>query len=71
MNINFFMNKALEQANKALLMNEVPIGAVLVNNKTNKIIDFSHNLIESTQNASAHAEMILINNVNKKIIKNF
>ena len=33
MNINFFMNKALEQANKALLSNEVPIGAVLVNKK--------------------------------------
>ena len=38
MNINFFMDKALEQANKALLVNEVPIGAVLVDNNTNKII---------------------------------
>ena len=73
MNINFFMNQALEQAKKALLFNEVPIGAILVDNKTNKIIDFSHNLIESAHNASAHAEMILINKAsnqnNNKILK--
>ena len=66
MNINFFMNQALRQAKKALLFNEVPIGAILVDNNTNKIIDFAHNLIESTQNASAHAEMILINKVNNQ-----
>jgi tRNA(adenine34) deaminase len=66
MNINFFMNKALEQANKALLVNEVPIGAVLVDNITHKIISSAYNLIESKKNASAHAEMILINNANIK-----
>ena len=32
MNINFFMEKALEQAAKGLLVGEVPIGAVLVDN---------------------------------------
>ena len=36
MNINFFMNKALEQAKLALLSEEVPVGAVLVDNKTNE-----------------------------------
>ena len=61
MNINFFMKKALEQANKALLMNEVPIGAILVDNKTHQIIDLAHNLVDSSQNASAHAEIVLIN----------
>ena len=73
MNINFFMKKAIEQANKALLMNEIPIGAILVDNKTNKIINFSHNLIESSHNATAHAEMILINQAcsqsNNKFLK--
>ena len=39
MNINFFMNKALDQANKALLINEVPIGAILVDNKTHEIME--------------------------------
>ena len=66
MNINFFMKKAIEQANKALLFNEVPIGAILVDNITHKIINSAHNLIESTQNASAHAEMILIKKVNNQ-----
>ena len=61
MNINFFMNKALEEANKALLLNEVPIGAVLVDNKTEQIIETSHNLVNSTNNSIAHAEILLIN----------
>lgn len=58
------MNKALDQANKALIVNEVPIGAILVDNKTHKIISFAHNLVESTQNATAHAEILLINKAN-------
>ena len=61
MNIDFFMNKALEEANKALDAKEVPIGAVLVDDKTEKIIKTSHNLINSSKNATMHAEMILIN----------
>ena len=61
MNIDFFMNKALEQANNAFLANEVPVGAVLVDNKTNKIIDSAHNKININKNATAHAEMIIIN----------
>ena len=64
MNINFFMKKALDQANQALLKNEVPIGAILVDNNTNKILNFAHNLTESNNNATAHAEMILINKAN-------
>ena len=58
------MKKAIEQANKALLFNEVPIGAILVDNITHKIINSAHNLIESNKNACAHAEMILINKAN-------
>ena len=38
MNINFFMKEAIDQAKIAYKNNEVPIGGVLVNNKTNKII---------------------------------
>ena len=45
MNIKYFMKKALEQANKALLVDEIPIGAVIVDNKNNEIISESHNLI--------------------------
>ena len=61
MNINFFMNKALEQANKALLAQEVPIGAILVDNNNNKIIQSAYNQVNFRSNASMHAEMIIIN----------
>ena len=60
MNIKYFMKRALEQANKALLADEVPIGAVLVDNKNNKIISESHNLVNANHNATLHAEMSVI-----------
>ena len=66
MNINFFMDKALEQANKALLVNEVPIGAVLVDNCSNEILASSHNLINSLNNSIFHAEILVINESCKK-----
>ena len=66
MNINFFMDKAIEQANKALLTNEVPIGAVLVDNNTNEIIVSTHNLINYYNNSIFHAEILLINESCKK-----
>ena len=61
MNINFFMNKALEEANKAFLLNEVPVGAILIDNNTDKIIQSSHNLVNSLTNATMHAEIVVIN----------
>ena len=67
MNINFFMNKALDQANLALLLSEVPIGAVLVDNDTNKIITSAHNSMNYHKNSIAHAEMLIINDACKKI----
>ena len=66
MNIIFFMNKALEEARKALLFNEVPIGAVLVDNRTNTIIKSAHNLINFMNNSTSHAEMIVINGACKQ-----
>ena len=55
------MNKAIEQANKAILCKEVPIGAVLVDNISHKIINASHNMVNLNNNASSHAEICLIN----------
>jgi len=50
-----FMKEALKEAQKALEKNEVPIGAVIVSN--NKIIARAHNLCETLNDATAHAEM--------------
>ena len=53
-----FMNAALKEADKAFTKDEVPIGAVIV--KDNKIIARAHNLRETKQLSTAHAEIIAI-----------
>ena len=66
MNINFFMNKAIDQAKKANLINEVPVGAILIDSISNEIISSSHNLINSKKNSTFHAEILLINEACEK-----
>lgn len=60
-----FMKQALEEAQKAAVLGEVPIGAVLVYN--GEIIARAHNLRETTQNATTHAELEVIQKACKKI----
>ena len=59
------MKKAYLEAIKAKEMDEVPIGAVLVLN--GKIIAKAHNLMEKTQLATAHAELLCIEKACKKL----
>ena len=66
MNINFFMDKAIEQAHKALLVNEIPVGALLVDNNNQEIIASSHNLTNSLNNSTFHAEIMVINKACEK-----
>lgn len=54
----YFMNEAIKEAKKAEMIAEVPIGAVIVQDK--KIIGRGHNLREQSQDATAHAEMFAI-----------
>lgn len=54
----YFMKEAIKEAKKAELISEVPIGAVVVLN--GEIIGRGHNLRETSQNATAHAEMMAI-----------
>ena len=51
----YFMNEALKEAHKALEKDEVPIGAVVV--IENRIIARGHNLTETLNDVTAHAEM--------------
>jgi tRNA(adenine34) deaminase len=53
-----FMRKALAQAHKAYELQEVPVGAVIV--YQGKVIAEAHNLRESLQQATAHAEVLAI-----------
>lgn len=52
---DYFMQKALEQAQIALEYDEVPVGAVVVCN--NQIIARGHNYVEHLNDVTAHAEM--------------
>ena len=51
----YFMKRALSEAETAMARGEVPIGAVIVIN--NKIIARAHNLTETLNDVTAHAEM--------------
>lgn len=55
-----YMKLAFKEAKKALAIDEVPIGAVVV--KDDKIIGSGYNLKERTQDPTTHAEMIAIRN---------
>ena len=54
------MKQALKEANKALLIDEVPIGAVIV--KNDEIISRGHNRLIQNDSVILHAEMDAIEN---------
>ena len=64
-NDEYYMNEALKEAKKALKIDEVPIGCVIVLN--DEIIARGYNKREKDQNSLAHAEIIAINKACKKI----
>lgn len=66
----YFMKMALEQAYVAAEMGEIPIGAVLVWNKK-FVVAVAHNLVETEQNATKHAELICLNEAMKKLQKKY
>ena len=55
LNDEYFMNQALLEAQKAFERGEIPIGAVITCN--NRIIARAHNLTETLNDVTAHAEM--------------
>ena len=60
-----FMKMAIKEAIKAKEKDEVPIGAVIV--KDGVVVAKAHNLMEKTQLATAHAEILAINKACKKL----
>ena len=52
---DYFMRMALQEAEKALEKDEVPIGCIIVSN--DRVIARSHNLMETLTDVTAHAEM--------------
>ncbi len=60
-----YMREALKEAKKALAIDEVPVGCVIVYN--DKIIARDYNKRESSNLSTAHAEIITINKACKKL----
>lgn len=60
-----FLGLAIEEAQKAFLLGEVPVGAVLVQNET--ILAKAHNLKETQKSFEAHAEFLALQAGQKKI----
>lgn len=63
-----FMSLAIQEAEKAFTNNEVPVGAVIV--QQNKIIGKGRNRVIKNQNVSSHAEIEAIIDASKKV-KNY
>ena len=62
---NKYMDDAFKEAEKAYLLNEVPVGAVIV--LDGNIIAKAHNLKETNNCCTNHAEIIAIEEASKKI----
>ena len=60
-----FMREAIKEAKKALEIEEVPVGAVIV--KQGKIISRAHNTKETKQDSTCHAEILAIKKACKKL----
>jgi len=54
----YFMNESLKEAVKAGEKQEIPVGAVIVADK--RIIARAHNMTQTLNDATAHAEMLAI-----------
>ncbi len=61
-----YLKKAISEAKKAYLKNEVPIGAVLVDGE-GKIVAMAHNQTAARKDASKHAEMLVLQKAAKKV----
>ena len=65
-NDEYYMKLAYKEALKAYKKGEIPVGAIIVSNINGKIIAKAHNLRDSSQIITKHAEIIAIEKANKK-----
>lgn len=61
------INLALADANSAYLKDEVPVAAIVFAHTSQEIIARAHNLSESHNDPTAHAEILVIRNACQKL----
>jgi tRNA(adenine34) deaminase len=69
---NYFMNLALDEAKEAGRKGEVPIGALIVERNDDdegsyRILSRGYNMVETTHDATAHAEMNALRRASKRL----
>ena len=62
---SYYMKEALKEAYKAYKKGETPIGAIIV--KDDEIIARAHNLTETLNDCTAHAEVLAIRKASEKL----
>lgn len=62
---SFYMKEAIKEAYKAYDKKETPIGAIIV--KDGEIIARAHNLTETLNDSTAHAEILAIRQASEKL----
>ncbi len=55
-----WMQQAIEQARMARIHDEVPVGAVIIDYRSNALVAAAHNLVMKYHDPTAHAEMLVI-----------
>lgn len=65
MYLDKYMKMAIQEAKKAYVQDEVPIGAIIV--KNDEIVACGHNMKEKEQLVTSHAELIAIKKANNKL----
>ena len=61
------MKQAIELAKKAAEQGEVPVGALVVNSESGEVVASAYNLRESGKCATAHAEILAIEDACKRL----
>ena len=64
------MKIALMEAQEAFAANEVPIGAIIID-QNNNVVSSAHNLTETLSDATAHAEILAIRAAAKKLKRKY
>ena len=64
---NEYMQMALELAEKAAVLGEAPIGAVVVKKSTGEVVGRGYNLRETQKSPLAHAEIMAIDEASRKL----
>lgn len=62
-----YLAQCLDLAKKAEAVDEVPVGAMVVNNLTGEVVATAYNLKESLNTPLAHAEILAIHKACKKL----